>query len=295
MADSGIDAQFVDVGELRVRVLRSGAGFPLVLLHGWPEFSRVWRPCMRRLAPRFDTIAPDLRGFGETRTIAGPRRLPTPEILAADLFRLADALGIGRFGIVAHDVGAVAAQAAARLQPARLAGLFFFNCPYPGIGARWAAPDHLQEIWYQSFNQMPWAARLVGSSREACRLYIGHFLDRWAARPGVFADELEAWVDMFLRDGNLQGGFDWYRAIHAGRIAIMKGTAAPPPPIDTPAYFLWGRHDPILKVEWTDRLGAYFSRHEVEVAESAGHFVHYEAPDLAAARIARAFQSWLRA
>jgi epoxide hydrolase 4 len=291
VAEAAIESRFVAAGDLQVHLLEAGAGLPVFLLHGWPEFAHVWRRCLARLGPHVRAIAPDLRGFGQTRTIAGPGRLPTPDVLADDLFRLADALQIERFGIVSHDVGAAAAQAAARQQPQRIVGLFFFNCPYPGIGARWAAPDHLQEIWYQSFNQMPFAARLVGSSREACRLYIGHFLDHWAARPGVFKDELETWVDNFLQGDNLQGGFNWYRAIHAARIAIVKGTAPSPPVIAAPSYFLWGRHDPILKVEWTDRLGDHFSSYQVEVAEEAGHFVHYEAPDLASERIARFFRS----
>jgi hypothetical protein len=43
-------------------------------------------------------------------------------------------------------------------------------------------------------------------------LYIGHFLDHWAHEPGFFDEDLERWVDNFMRPGNLQGGFDWYLA-----------------------------------------------------------------------------------
>ena len=84
--------------------------------------------------------------------------------------------------LVSHDVGAYVAQAFARAHPNRLIGLFFFDCPYAGIGRRWAEPDHLKEIWYQTFNQQPWAAELVGSSRQACEVYFRHFLRHWARR-----------------------------------------------------------------------------------------------------------------
>ena len=47
-------------------VARTGAGKPLLLLHGWPEFWLTWEPVMHRLAGRFELIAPDLRGFGES-------------------------------------------------------------------------------------------------------------------------------------------------------------------------------------------------------------------------------------
>ena len=142
----------------------TGRGRPLVLLHGWPEFWLTWAPCMRRLADRFRLLAPDLRGFGDSeKPTPGPARDVGPEAHAADLIALLDRLEIGRVGIVAHDVGAVVAQVLARQHPERIAGLFFFNCPYPGIGRRWAEAGHLIEIWYQSFHQMPWAAALVGA------------------------------------------------------------------------------------------------------------------------------------
>jgi pimeloyl-ACP methyl ester carboxylesterase len=49
---------------------------------------------------------------------------------------------------VAHDVGGFVAQVIARRAPERVQGLFFFNCAYPGIGARWVEPRHLLETWY---------------------------------------------------------------------------------------------------------------------------------------------------
>src|SRR4051812_9309409 len=53
----------VATAELSINYLRAGAGPPLVLLHGWPEFCRVWRKNIPALAEQFDVIAPDLRGF----------------------------------------------------------------------------------------------------------------------------------------------------------------------------------------------------------------------------------------
>jgi pimeloyl-ACP methyl ester carboxylesterase len=275
---------------IRVHYLRAGTGPVLLLLHGWPEFCQAWRRCLPLLADAFTLIAPDLRGFGDSeKPSPGPSENATADVHAADLAALMEALGIPRFGVVAHDVGAYAAQSLARRHPERLAGLFFFNCPYPGIGARWAAPEHLREIWYQSFHQMPFAAALVGSSREACRLYFSHFLRHWAHDPHAFDDDLEAWVDNFLKPGNLQGGFNWYLSANKARLAAMRGDTPTLPPIATPTQVLWGVHDPVLKVEWRDRLGAYFTDLAVDVAPDAGHFVHYETPDLAAREIRRFF------
>ena len=283
-------SQFVEVNGIRLHYLRSGSGQPLVLLHGWPEWSHIWRPVMSRLANEFDLVAPDFRGFGDSqKTSLTPARDATPDTLAADTLALADALGLERIGLVAHDVGSFVAQVIARQSPGRITGLFFFNCAYAGIGARWVAPAHLLEVWYQFFHQMPWAAGLIGSSREACRIYIRWFLQHWAYRPDAFDEELEVWVDNFMKPGNLQGGFNWYLSNHPSRMAIIEGVAPLPPPIGIPTRIFWGEHDPILKRSWADRLPEFFTDLELSFAPEAGHFVHYETPDRASEEIRRFF------
>ncbi|QQS11697.1 MAG: alpha/beta hydrolase [Rhodospirillales bacterium] len=288
---AGYDSRFVTANGVRHHVVSRGSGAPLVFLHGWPEFWRTWRPLMDRLSDRFTTIAPEWRGFGDSeKTSPGPAEDCAPDILATDLHALLDALGLDRVGLVSHDVGAFAAQEFARRWPERLSGLFFFDCPYPGIGARWAQGAQINEVWYQSFNQQPWAAALVGASRGSCRTYIGHFLRHWAHDKGAFDGELETWVDNFMKPGNLQGGFNWYRSINRARLAIMAGAGPTPPPIATRSRFLWGRRDPILRAAWTDRLHEFFTDYRLEFAEFAGHFPHVEAPDLAAGKIAAFFK-----
>lgn len=292
---TAIESRFVETHDLRLHCLQAGRGTPLVLLHGWPEWSHAWRPVMTRLADRFTLSAPDFRGFGESaKTSPAPSNDATPERLAADTLALADALGLQRFGLVAHDVGSFVAQVIARRAPERISGLFFFNCAYPGIGARWVEPRHLPQTWYQFFHQQPWAAELVGSSREACRIYLRNFLSHWSHRQEWIAPELETWVDNFMQPGNLQGGFNWYRSIHETRLATIEGRSTPPPPIATPTRVLWGAHDPVLKVAWTDRLGEFFGDLQLGVAPDAGHFVHLEAPDLAGEAIAAFFDGLAR-
>ena len=146
-------------------------------------------------------------------------------------------------GVIGHDIGGATMQPMARKAPERIAGLFFFDCVYPGIGARMGTPDRLNEIWYQSFHQTEMAPALVGATRETCRLYIEYFLRHWSHRKAAFDDVLDAFVDNFLKPGNLAGGFAHYRGAHAGRIAIMKGEAPPLPKISVKTCVRWGKHD----------------------------------------------------
>ena len=274
--------QYVDANGIQVHYVRRGEGSPLVLLHGWPEFWRTWRKNIPFLGETFDVVAPDLRGFGDTEKPG----LPEPpggllDDLVEDLRGLADALGFERFGVVSHDVGAYVAQGFARKYPERLSGLFFFNCPYAGIGERWADWYEVNEIWYQTFNQQPWAASLIGENRKTCETYLRHFLDHWAHEPGLFDEDLDLWVDNFMKPGNLQGGFNWYISTNESRIGLIRDGAPELPKIETPTRVLWGESDSVLRIEWADRLGDYFSNLDFSPAEGAGHFVHYEKPELA--------------
>ena len=272
-------------------VAQIGDGVPLLLLHGWPEFWLTWEPVMTRLADRYRLIAPDLRGFGDSDKPEGSFGARDH---AADMLALLDALEIERVGLIGYDVGGAAMQPLARMAPERLVGLFFFDFVYPGIGSRMAAPDRLNEIWYQSFNQLEMAPILVGASRETCRAYISHFLRHWAHRKNAFDDVISAFVENFLKPGNLAGGFAHYKASHAGRIAMIKGQAPTLPPITVPTCVRWPERDPLSPYEWTDRLGETFAKLDLAPFPDVGHFPHRENPDRAAAEIAAYFdrQGW---
>jgi pimeloyl-ACP methyl ester carboxylesterase len=275
----------VEARGARFHVVTTGDGPPLLLLHGWPEFWQTWQPVMQRLADRHRLIVPDLRGFGDSDK---PVALHGAQDHADDLVALLDALDVGRVGVVGHDVGGAVMQALARTAPERLRGLFFFDFVYPGIGARMTAPDRLNEIWYQSFHQMDVAVALVGANRASCAAYVGHIMRHWAHRDDAFPD-FEAFVDNFMKPGNLAGGFNYYRAAHAGRIAMGTGAAPVLPPIAIPTCIRWATHDPLFPIAWTDRLGETFTDLDFAPFDDVGHFPHREDPDRAAREIAAFF------
>lgn len=278
----------VATAELEISTVRAGKGLPVVFLHGWPEFKRTWMHNLPALAGQFDCIAPDLRGFG--RTVSKVQRSPEgtpPTLLAKDLRDFADALGLDKFAIVSHDVGSFVAQQFALAWPERVTKLFFFNCAYPGIGQRWGDYRHFPETWYQQFHQKDFAAALVGSSREAARIYFRHFLTHWCHQKAAFEPHLEEWVDNFMAPGNIQGGFDWYIGVSKFRRRMMQEGAITIPKIKAPTYVLWGAHDPVLRFDFSDKLADYFETVTLEKAADAGHFVHVECPELANARMAK--------
>src|SRR5712672_1726923 len=109
---SMIEHSTVAVRGANLHVARAGRGRPLLLLHGWPEFWLTWEPVMTRLADRFDVIAPDLRGFGDSDKPASLSYGAADH--APDMLALLDALGLARVGVVGHDVGGAVMQPMAR-------------------------------------------------------------------------------------------------------------------------------------------------------------------------------------
>ena len=267
-------------------IARLGSGPPLLLMHGWPEFWWTWEPVMLRLAERFTLVAPDFRGFGDSGKPDGdsPAAGAGSAVLAADMLALLDALGIARIGLVGHDVSASVIQEMARAAPARFTGIFCFDCPHPGIGRRWIEAGHVREIWYQNFHQLPWAASMVGASRETCRLYLEHFLRHWSVRQEWVDGALDAWVDNFMRPGNLQGGFNWYISRNAARMTEASGAARVLPRVTVPTRVRWG-DSAVLPSAWGDTLGETFADLDFAPLSGVGHFPHREDPDRAAVEI----------
>lgn len=104
-----------------LHVHRSGAGRPVLFLHGFPLDHHMWRDTIEVLAPRFDCIAPDLRGFGRSPAPSEPEL--TMERHADDAVAVLDGLGVERAHVVGLSMGGYAALAFAERHAARLATL----------------------------------------------------------------------------------------------------------------------------------------------------------------------------
>ena len=110
----------VRVNGIELAYARHGKGTPLVLIHGYPLDHQIWDEVIPLLEDKFDLIIPDLRGFGESKTVDTPY---TMDDLASDIAGLLDHLGIEKTAIAGHSMGGYVALAFARLFPDRVTGL----------------------------------------------------------------------------------------------------------------------------------------------------------------------------
>ncbi|MFI5080604.1 MAG: alpha/beta fold hydrolase [Streptosporangiales bacterium] len=96
---------------------RTGAGAPLVLLHGIGSSRRAWDPVIPALAERFDVIAVDLPGFGDSEPLP-PEVESRPAALAAAVAGLLDDLGITTPHVAGNSLGGWVALELAGIRPA---------------------------------------------------------------------------------------------------------------------------------------------------------------------------------
>src|SRR5829696_4322265 len=117
--------RYVSVGEARVAYYEEGSGEPLLLLHGCPFSSFIWRKVITRLSPHYRCLAPDLLGLGDTET---PEDADwSLRAQAATVVGLLDALGVERAHVVGHDHGGAVAQLLAAEHPDRVGRLMLSN------------------------------------------------------------------------------------------------------------------------------------------------------------------------
>ena len=125
----------IPVRDVTYAVDRTGAGSPVVLLHGFTGSSASWAEVSRELAHEHDVIAIDALGHGDSSAPEDPRRYHAAEQVA-DLHAVLDRLGVTRAVVVGYSMGARLALAFAAAYPSRVSALVLVS---GGVGERDAA------------------------------------------------------------------------------------------------------------------------------------------------------------
>jgi haloacetate dehalogenase len=112
--------------------LRQGgniSGPPLLLLHGYPQTSAMWDSVASILAPKFNLICPDLRGYGRSeKPTSDSNHTPySKRAMAADLIAVMKALSHKKFFVAAHDRGARVAHRMGQDHPEKIHAMTFID------------------------------------------------------------------------------------------------------------------------------------------------------------------------
>ena len=262
--------EMVDVGQVRLHVVREGSGPPVVLLHGFPEYWYSWRHQIKALAEAgYEAIAPDLRGYNLSDKPLGVKAY-RKEQLCGDVDGLIRALGHDRAVVVGHDWGGVVAWHTAELHPERVSRLVVMNCPHPAIMAKriWL-PRQLRRSWYVFLFQLP----RIPEKRVLSRDFVKAAFRGWAVNKDAFPDEvLDRFREALQQPGAATAAINYYRA-------ALRRPSFHARPIDCPTLLIWGDQDRALGPELipgTERIAPDL---RVEHIPDSSHWVQQDAPE----------------
>ena len=187
-------AKSIETPVLNIAYEESGKpqGFPIILLHGFPDDVRAWDNVVPPLVGAgYRVLVPYLRGYGPTRfRDAAAPRLAEQAAIGQDLIDFADALKLPRFAVAGYDWGGRAAGVTAALHPNRvraallIGGYTIQNTVAP---QQPAAPEAERALWYQwYFNTERGRAGLTANRRGLCRLLWETWSPGWHFSDEVF-------------------------------------------------------------------------------------------------------------
>ena len=209
----GFEHRFAAVDGVRLHYVVGGRpeGETVVFLAGFPESWYAWRKVMTRLASHYRLVAPDLPGQGDSDR---PNEGYDTRALAVSVHGLLSQLGLDRYYLAAHDVGAWVAYPYAQLFGEEVRRLALLDAGIPGItlpDALPLAPEKAWRTWHFAFHAIPDLPEVLITGRE--REYLDWFLRRKTANPEAFSDaDLEEYLRTFKKAGGLRTGLAYYRA-----------------------------------------------------------------------------------
>lgn len=262
-----------------VTYVRSGAGQPILLLHGFPQTHVAWHRVAPRLAQQFTVVAADLPGYGDSRAPAdgyGKREA------GRALVRLMRELGLRRFAVVGHDRGARVAYRMALDQPGAISHLGVLDIvPTLDVAQAMSYPLALEMAnWFVLAQPAPFPETLLTDP------YVNHILDAWAGKAGAITDEARAaYTAQFASAAVRHAVCEDYRAAAGADLEHDRADRAAGRRIECPVLALWSAHD--IAARYFDPLAAW-RRWAGEVhgrALDCGHFLMEEASDAVAGAI----------
>jgi pimeloyl-ACP methyl ester carboxylesterase len=260
---------YLDVGHTRIPHWRVGAGPDLLFIHGWPLHAATFRELVPLLADRFTCHVIDLPGCGQSEW---SRRSEIGIVAhAASLRRVADRLGLTRYGILAHDSGAVIARLLAADDP-RVAALVLGNSEIPGHRPKQV--ELLVTLTRLGLAPLFAAPILgIGALRRSALGYKGcfHSLEHLEGEfRRLFIEPLRKDRRAALGQQRLLHGFDW---------SVIDGLSQVHARIAAPVLLIWGAEDPYFPIAKARATLTQFAGGAELVALSPGKlFVHEEFP-----------------
>ena len=183
-----------------------GKGETVILLHGWPQTSYVWRKIFPKLKTKYRVIAIDLPGLGKSDAVD---KYDT-ENISILLNQFVLKLNINQFHLVGHDIGGWIATAYAIKYENKLKTLTVLDAGIPGLmPSQIFQPENANKIWqfyFHSVEDLP-EFLIKGKEKEYLAWY---FSKKSVIKDAINEADLMEYTHHYKR--KMKNGFDYYRA-----------------------------------------------------------------------------------
>lgn len=199
-----ITSRTATIEGVQLHYLTAGHGAAtVILLHGFAETSRMWRPIIPTLAEKFTVIAPDLPGIGDSSI---PDKIDMLEA-AKGIHALARSLNIDKARVVGHDIGLMVAYAYAAQFPNETERLAVMDAFLPGVPG-WEPIYNAPNVWHFRFNG-EYPEKLV-QGRE--RTYFEYFWNVLAADKTRSIPEADrkAYTEAYAKPGRMRAAWMYF-------------------------------------------------------------------------------------
>jgi pimeloyl-ACP methyl ester carboxylesterase len=278
--DFADEYRHVDGVRLHALVGGNPTGPTVVLLAGFPQDARAWLRTAVHLADRYRLVIPELPGQGGSDRPTDGYDTQTMAIRVHDFLQQ---LGVTRYALVAHDVGAWTAFPYGLLYGDEIDRLALLDAGIPGITMPDAVPldpERAWKTWHFAFHQVDDLPEVLLQGHE--RDYIAWFLRAKTHDPSTFSEaDIDGYAASFAAEGGVHAGLAYYRA--AARSAEQNRAL-----LETRRFTM-----PVLGVsaefgsipDMTAPVRPYADDARNVTVPGSGHFIPDEQPELLAAAL----------
>ena len=272
----GVSHAFVTLSTgLRMHITEAGQpdAPTVLLLHGFPQHWWEWRKVIPALAEHYRVIAPDLRGAGWSDA---PAHGYSKEEILADVLALLDQLGIGRVGLVAHDVSAFIGYELCFEHPERVAGYVCLG-PHPYLRLKPHMLAGIPQLWFQPVVATPG----LGSSALRTDWLPRHLLRGFTTTAeSIPDDDLAIFTTRLHAPGHPEAGSALYRRSILPEMGRFLAGSDRTRRLTVPTVALLGGADAGIRPGMLDVHGDQADDLVGHVVDGAGHFLADDRPDV---------------
>jgi len=203
-----LEYSFIDIKGKKIAFTSEGTGTPIVMLHGWPQSSYVWRKVVPFISKEYRIILIDLPGLGQSQSFDTFSTADVSDIIA----EVTQTLGIASYHLVGHDIGAWVAVTHALKYGEHLLSLTVVDAGIPGlIPDELFKPINASRIWQFYFHAVSDIPEFLIEGKEYEYL-SWYFQNKSIVKDAISKSDIEFYVKQYMLKGVMTNGFEYYRA-----------------------------------------------------------------------------------